>query len=340
MDTQATPIRKRIASYGEVMMRLETPLYQMLEQTNQLNFSFVGTGVNLLASLYKLGHQTALVTALPDNQIGRAGAAQLRKLGIGDQFVAHTGGHIGSYLLELGYGPRPSVVTYQDRLGSSFCQSTPHDPVAVSQWADLIHVCGITLSLTEHTRAGALALARTAKAQGKQLCFDFNYRPKLNKNNDWAVLKSEYEQMLTHSDIVFGNHQDLSKLFGIDHVTGTDTLNHLKVLADKLMQTYAIETFCGTVRQQERIVGFIIDSTGLHMTPSADISHKLDRIGSGDAFAATVLHGLSQGWPHQQTLTYATASSVLAHTTLGDVPLFNQDQLRQFIDNPHLDLLR
>ncbi len=44
-------MRKKIAAFGEVMMRLQVPGYELLSQANTLNYSFSGTGVNVAAAL-------------------------------------------------------------------------------------------------------------------------------------------------------------------------------------------------------------------------------------------------------------------------------------------------
>ena len=65
---------KKIAAFGEVVMRLEVPQYNMLSQTNTLAYSFSGTGVNVLGALAKLGHEVYLVSSLPNNPLGNAAA--------------------------------------------------------------------------------------------------------------------------------------------------------------------------------------------------------------------------------------------------------------------------
>ena len=117
----------KIAAFGEVMLRFTPPEYLMLEQTEQLRMNFVGTGVNLLANLAHFQLETALITKLPANRLGEAGKAALRKLGISDQWVGEKGDHIGSFFAEMGYGIRPTQVTYQNRHQSAFGISEAKD---------------------------------------------------------------------------------------------------------------------------------------------------------------------------------------------------------------------
>ena len=53
-------MRKKIAAFGEVMMRLQVPGYELLSQANTLHYSFSGTGVNVAAALSHLGHEGLL----------------------------------------------------------------------------------------------------------------------------------------------------------------------------------------------------------------------------------------------------------------------------------------
>ncbi len=78
---------------------------------------------------------------------------------------------------------------------------------------DMVHICGISLSLTEKTRDAALILAQRAHAYQKKVCFDFNYRPSLNTANS-ALYASTYERILPYCDIVFGSRRDLVELLG------------------------------------------------------------------------------------------------------------------------------
>ena len=132
------------------MLRFTPPEYLMLEQTEQLRMNFVGTGVNLLANLAHFQLETALITKLPANRLGEAGKATLRKLGISDQWVGERA-IILVVFAEMGYGIRPTQVTYQNRHQSAFgiSEAKDYDFEAFLAEVDMVHICGISLSLTE-----------------------------------------------------------------------------------------------------------------------------------------------------------------------------------------------
>jgi len=60
---------------------------------------------------------------------------------------------------------------------------------------------------------------------------------------------------------------------------------------------------------------------GLLTTRTYSIGRIVDRIGSGDAFAAGVLHGLETGLEDQAALDFALAAACLKHSIPGDFNL-------------------
>jgi 2-dehydro-3-deoxygluconokinase len=56
-------------------------------------------------------------------------------------------------------------------------------------------------------------------------------------------------------------------------------------------------------------------------TRTYSIGRIIDRIGSGDSFAAGVLHGLGSGLDDQATLDFGLAAACLKHSIPGDFNL-------------------
>lgn len=335
----------KIAAFGEIMMRLTPPEYLMLEQTKELRLDFTGTGVNILSNLAHFGCQTSLLTNLPDNRLGEAAKASIRQLGIADQWLGYLGDHIGSYFAEMGFGPRPTQVTYQNRRNSSFGVSgaSDYDFDAFLMETDLVHICGIALSLTEATREAAFVLAEKAHALGKKVCFDFNFRPSLNEAHGVPFMKEQYERMLPYCDLVFGSQRDLTDLLDMPLDKTIEPVDQFGELVQRFMKNYQIEQFAGTFRQGEGdkryLTGFLFDSENYVQAAPREIIN-LDRIGAGDAYAAGVLLGYSEAWPLLETVEFATANGVLAHTIQGDVPLTTRKQVRHIMEQPTVDLIR
>lgn len=330
----------KFAAFGEVMLRLSPPEYLLLDQTNELRMDYTGTGVNIMANLAQFNYDTSLVTVLPDNRLGQVTKSAIAKYGIKTDLLKFAHNHIGSYFAENGYGQRPTHVTYQNRHHGSFGVSdqTAYDFDAVVASNDLIHICGISLSLTDETRDAAHALAKKAAAAGKKVCFDFNFRPSLNTEpNKVAFMKEQYEKILPHCDIVFGSTRDLTDLLGMEKVGAEDELIR------QFMADYQIEWFAGTRRisdgRQKQLQGFLYTQAEYAESIPRDLV-VLDRIGAGDAFAAGVLSGYGEKWTPTETVDFAAMNAILAHTIHGDVPLTTKEQVFAVLENPTIDLIR
>ncbi|EOL47659.1 sugar kinase [Enterococcus caccae] len=335
----------RIAAFGEIMMRFTPPEYLMLEQTKDLRLDFTGTGVNILSNLAHFGCQTSLLTNLPDNRLGEAAKATIRQLGIQDRWIGTLGDHIGSYFAEMGFGARPTQVTYQNRRNSSFGMSgtADYDFDTFLAEIDLVHICGISLSLTKETREAAFTLAEKAHTLGKKVCFDFNFRPSLNEVHGTSFMKEQYEKMLPYCDLVFGSQRDLTDLLEMTMDEAIEPSKQFEELVHRFMTIYQIDCFAGTIRQGEGdkryLTGYIFDSEHYVQAAPREIIH-LDRIGAGDGYAAGILLGYSESWSLLESVEFATANGVLAHTIQGDVPLTTRKQVRHIMEHPTVDLIR
>ncbi|EUJ33417.1 pfkB carbohydrate kinase family protein [Listeria floridensis FSL S10-1187] len=334
----------KVLSYGEVNLRFTPPDYQLLEQTNQLTYQVTGTGVNLLTNLRNFGMQVSLLTTLPDNNIGKTAAAHIRKYGINDDFVSFNGNHIGSYFVELGYGARPTMVTYQNRLASAFCQAEPasYNIEAAVCTSDIIHICGITLLLNEKTRETALKLASCANQMGKPLYFDFNYRPSLNTEHSKAFVKEQYEKILFLADTVFGGILDITELLEIPVDKNRPISEQLQTGIAAFKAKYPVRNYVGTIRGsavgEHSLSGFIAGE-GFKVSREMQVE-MLDRIGAGDAYAAGIIYGLSEGWSEERTLDFAVSNAVLAHTITGDVPHTNRKDVEALMNGKQQSLVR
>jgi 2-dehydro-3-deoxygluconokinase len=336
----------KVGAFGEIMLRLTPPEKLLLEQSNQLRMSFTGTGVNILGSLAHFGVHCAMMSKLPDNRLGLAAGANLRMYGIETTYIDYIHNHMGSYFAELGFGTRPTYVTYQNRAESSFGISGPqaYDFDSFLKAVDLVHVCGISLSLTEHTWQSAKQLIMQAHKMKKKVCFDFNFRPSLNTEEmKKELMKQRYEEILPYCDIVFGSIRDLTELLHLaemkDIVNDQDELKLIKQFQNK----YDIEWFSGTRRKFRDgkffLSGFLSTSTQRYETNFHELT-VYDRIGAGDAFAAGILLGYLENWPLDKTVEFSLMNALLAHTTEGDVPLFTRRVVEDALNNPQIDLIR
>jgi len=329
---------KRIAAFGEVMMRLQVPGVELLSQSSVLNYSFSGTGVNIASALSRFGHDGYLVTRLPDGPLGDAAAAYLRKLGIGADFVQRGGSYLGMYFLENGFGVRPSRVTYTNRLESSFntAPEGSYDWDSIAASVDAAHFCGITLAMNDGVRGHMLAMAQAVKKRGGAVAFDCNYRPSLWGERGYLAARPHYERMLELADIVLMNEKDAMLTLGMNTEKETRE-DRLKALIPAVADKFAIQVIAGTHRDihadnSHSLRGFIYKDGQFAFSRRLTFSVH-DRIGAGDAFASGIIHGELEGFPPERSVKFAAAAGMLAHTVAGDTPMASEAEVFRAIDS-------
>lgn len=336
---------KKIAAFGEVMMRLQVPGFDSLAQSDTLRYTFSGTGVNVISALSRFGHESYLVTTLPDNPVGDAAVAFLRKLGIATTYVSRGGKYIGMYFLENGFGVRPSRVTYADRQGSSFNRvaAGPYDFSEIAGLADYVHFCGITLAMNDGVREQMKRFAAEAKRAGAAVAFDCNYRPALWGEEGYAAAKPHYEEMLALADIVLMNERDAMLTLGMG-TSERDRMGQLKELIPQVARRYGIGTIAGTHRgvngdNSHSLTGFMYREGEFVFSDTLTFQVH-DRIGAGDAYASGILHGAAKGLPPRETVEFAAAAAMLAHTVAGDTPIATEAEVLRAMSGASRDIER
>src|SRR5947199_3398041 len=156
-----------VITFGEAMVRLSPPNFRRLEQTRSLDVQVGGAELNTAVGLARLGHQTAWVSRLTRNPLGRLIANRAREAGVGTEHVLWTDDdRVGVYFLEFGAAPRASSVLY-DRKGAAIANIKPGmvDWRSAFTGARWFHVTGITPALSAtaaETTREALQAARSA----------------------------------------------------------------------------------------------------------------------------------------------------------------------------------
>ena len=169
-------------AFGEIMLRLKGPGQERLLQSPVMEASFGGSEANAAVSMANYGLDIDFLTILPDNPIGRACAAELRRFGVSTAPILWREGRIGVFYIESGANQLPSSVTY-DRDWSTMALAKPGDVDwdAVFQGVDWFHVTGITPGVSKS--AMELTFEGLAEAQKRRITVscDYNYRAALWK---------------------------------------------------------------------------------------------------------------------------------------------------------------
>jgi 2-dehydro-3-deoxygluconokinase len=326
----------RFIAFGEIMLRMSPPGRELLLQTPRLDVWVAGAEANVVTQLARLGHDTAIVSAVPANGLGDAAVTALRGHGVDTRSIRRLPGRMGFYFATTGAGFRPTDVLY-DRAHSAFADA----PADTWDWdtllagADRFHLSGITPALGPNGTAAAIAAVEAASRLGVPISFDGNYRARL-----WEAWDSNPRATLTtlisHADVLFGNHRDVSLLLG--ETFGGDGPNRRREAAEAAFAHFPrLQVIASTARHADDAdrnrVSARIDTRerGLQ-TEEAVITGIVDRIGAGDAFASGILHGLRRGLDLETVARTGLALSALKHSLPGDASLFAQGDIDGFFE--------
>lgn len=322
-------------AFGEIMLRLSPPGRELLLQTPKFDVWVAGAEANVVTQLAYLGHDTAIVSALPSNPLGDSALRTLRGHGVDTRHIQHRDGRMGLYFVTTGAGLRATDVVY-DRAHSSFAE-TPADAWdwdTILQGADRFHLSGITPALGPQGSAAACRAVEAAMRLNIPISFDGNYRARL-----WEAWDSDPRTVLTtlvgSADVLFGNHRDISLLLGTDF--SGDGADRRREAAQAAFDHFPrLQLIASTARHADDAdrnrLSARIDTRDDHVqTEETLITGIVDRIGAGDAFAAGVLHGLRSNLPLADVAATGLALTALKHSLPGDASLFGQADIDAFL---------
>ena len=322
------------------MLRLAPPGCERFLQSPLLEATFGGGEANVAVSLANFGLAASYVTVLPKNAIGDACVADLRRFGVDTSRIVRGKGRMGIYFLETGANQRPSKVVY-DREGASIAIAKPGDIDwnSALDGAGWFHVTGITPAISESAAALASEAVQTAKKKGLTVSCDLNYRKNLWK---WGKTASEVMgELVKHVDVAIANEEDVQMALGIqakvDVHSGELDRNQYKVLAGNVLSAYPEMKMIAITLRESRSASHNGWSACLHnrqeflLSRHYEITHIVDRVGSGDSFAAGLIYGLQSLGSPQEALEFAVAASCLKHSIPGDFNRVTVDEVKALI---------
>jgi 2-dehydro-3-deoxygluconokinase len=332
---------KKIAAFGEIMLRLSPPLGTRLIQTHIFEVGFAGAEADFVINLALLGVPVDLITKIPNNVLGDKCVNFLRQFGVGVSKIIRGGERLGVYFIEVGIGPRPSRVLY-DRSYSSFAMIRPEE----INWREALrdvfwfHITGITPAISQNTAETCEAALKVAKELGITVSCDLNYRAQL-----WRWCKSPGEVMskiVSYADVLISNEEEAGIYFGIkvpgiDPSRGKIDPESYRYVAEELMKKFpnlrivAITLRTSISASHNKWTAVLYDAKNFYKSYEYDILPIVDREGAGDAFAAALVYGLIFMEDLQSALDFAVAASCLKHTIPGAVNLIHKDEIKRLL---------
>lgn len=320
--------RHDLVGIGEVMLRLAAPPPQRLEQTGSLDVQIGGAEANVAAACARLGLRTALISALPaDNVWAERTVRELARHGVDAAGVLRRpDSRMGVYFLEYGAAPRPVRVLY-DRRGSAFSRLVPEEvDWSLVRAARLLHVTGVTAALGDGPRAVVRRAVEEADGAGVPVSLDVNYRSRL-----WspAAAREFLSEALPRASFVFVGADDAETVFGLAGPPDS-VLAGLRALAPRATLALTLGEIGSAV-----LAGDTIHRPSKRYTVSV-----VDRVGAGDAYAAGFLWASLAGDGPQRATDVATALAALKCTMWGDVCLAGRAEVEELLARDSAEIRR
>lgn len=325
-------MNKKVALFGEYLLRLTPPYQQKIVQADSLEMHWAGSEANIAVSLSIFGNPSVYITAMPDNELSRAGLSQLYKYGVETEIAATAGKRVGTYYYESGQGARPGRIIYDREYSAlSFLRRGNVAWGKIFEQADWFHWSGITPALNQNLVGVCEEALSAAKEKGLIISADFNYR-----NTLWKYGKKPSEIMpglLKYCDVLLADIDTAKLYFGIEPDENNLVENSFALIKEKLPK---VKYIAMTMRVQEsasanQYIGYLWHDGNIHQSKPYYIQQIAERIGAGDAFMAGIIHGLKNKLPLAETIEFATACGVIKHSITGDFNIATLDEVNTVI---------
>ncbi|MFN0049026.1 MAG: PfkB family carbohydrate kinase [Cytophagales bacterium] len=333
-----------ITTFGEILLRLTTPNSFRITQTSAFEAVYGGSEANVSASLAHFGHKVQLITRLPENELSEAVLQTLIKYKVEIDNILKGGTRLGVYFLENGAGHRVAKEIY-DRAESAMAEIKP----GMVDWDKALenttwfHWSGITPAISQSAADTCLEAIEVAEKKGIRISVDLNFREKLWQ---YGTQPSEVmPDMLKHCDIIFGGIDAPEKIFGIvpedksstkGELLETDMISIAEQMLKRFPKTQLFSTTLKWIKNADhhQMQGMIFSKKGgeLYLASVYDMPKILDKVGTGDAFMAGLIHGMIHFEDDlQEVVNFATAASVLKHYIHGEVNISTISEIEDLI---------
>jgi 2-dehydro-3-deoxygluconokinase len=338
---------KTTVTFGEIMLRLAPPGFERFLQSPQFVATFGGGEANVAVAVATFGLPARYVTLLPPaNPIADAVVAELRRFAVDTSQIVRAPGRMPVYYVETGANQRASKVVY-DRDYSSVALAKPGDidwdsafaASAASEGCGWFHITGITPAISASAADLSFEAVRAARAKGLTVSCDLNYRKNLWK---WGKPSTVVmRELVRFADVAIANEEDCQMALGIQapvdvHSGKLDREQYAALTGQVLAEFPNLKMIAITLRESKSAShngwsACLHDGNTFLVSRHYEITHIVDRVGGGDAFAGGLIYGLQALASPQEALEFAVAASCLKHSIPGDFNRFSVDEVKQLL---------
>lgn len=340
-------------SLGEVMIRFD-PGDMRIKTTRYFKVWEGGGEYNVTRGLAKcFGLDTAVVTAIPENEIGNLLLDLINQGSVDTRYIQWlpfdgigANCRVGFNFTEKGFGIR-GALGVSDRAYSAASRLKAGD----IDWEKIFgrdgvrwfHTGGIFAALSDTTPSVIMEAAKTAKKYGTIVSYDLNYRPSLWKSQGGSKQAIEVNiDIAQHVDVMIGNEEDFTKCLGFN-VEGTDKYlskldpSNFKKMISECMSTLPNLKAIATTLRGVKTAGIndwsaiLYYNDKFYTATQRDDLDIYDRVGGGDSFASGLIYGFLTTKQAQAAVEYGAAHGALAMTTPGDTSMASLTEVERLV---------
>ncbi|MBM1171157.1 bifunctional 5-dehydro-2-deoxygluconokinase/5-dehydro-2-deoxyphosphogluconate aldolase [Microvirga arabica] len=301
-----------------------------LEDMASFSKAVGGCPANIAIGTARLGLKSGLVTRVGDEAMGRFIREQMEREGVSTQGIITDKQHLTALVI-LGVRDEDSfpLIFYRDNCADMALTEEDIDETFIASAAAIV-VTGTHFS-RETTAAAQKKAIRVAKANGRKVVFDVDYRPNL-----WGLLgHGAGESRYVRSDAVTEHLQPI--LADCDLIVGTEEELHIAGGSEDTLEAIrAIRTASkATIVCKRGPMGCVVfpdaipDSLDDGVKGPGFPVEVYNVLGAGDAFLSGFLRGWLRNEPLETCCAYANASGAFAVSRLlcsPEIPTFPELQ--------------
>jgi len=340
-------------SLGEIMIRLD-PGDMRIKTTRSFKVWEGGGEYNVARGLSKcFGMETAVVTAIPQNDIGYLLLDLINQGSVDTEYIKWlpfdgigASARVGLNFTEKGFGIR-GALGVSDRANSAASKLKKGDidweKIFRDDGVRWFHTGGIFAALSATTPEVVIEAVRMAQKNNTIVSYDLNYRPSLWKSKGGSEKAIEVNrEVAQYVDVMIGNEEDFTKCLGFKvegvdkNLSKLDPSNFKKMISNCLLEFPNFKAVATTLRGV-RTAGINDWSAILHYedkfytATTRDNLEIYDRVGGGDSFASGLIYGLLSEMNGQMAVEYGAAHGALAMTTPGDTTMASISEVEKLI---------
>ena len=290
---------RRVLAIGEV-------LWDVFADCHRLG----GAPLNFGAHARRMQHETLVISALGEDELGRSARAAMGTLGLDTRFVRSTTQlPTGTASVQLGPGGQTSFRIARPAAYDTV-ELSGDDLQFLTAWNPGWLYYGTLFAFAPRPRKALAQLMETLRSARR--FYDVNLRP-----DCYAPLL--VCELLEKADVVKMNESELEVIRKLcDLPTST-----IEASCREGVAHFGWQAVCVTLGE----LGCAVFADGQYEEADGFPVKVADPVGAGDAFAAAFLHGLTQGWPPSEIAAFSNRVGAIVASRPGGIPDWSMDEV-------------